>query len=275
MLAPPNVPREFPSRAGEIDECSVAALLTCGLAAATRFDKLCYGDESMMKTLLASLVAVSMLASIPASAQTDLGGLRGYVKDEQGGVLPGVTVTATGPQILAPVVGVTDDSGYYRLLNLPPGNLTLRAELTGFASYLREGILMRAGSTFSVDIEMKVAALTDTITVRAESPMIEVQEAKTSFSISGELLRAAPVTNRGLYSDAIDMVPGIQSRQGVDGSGVRVYYFMGSTQNAGYTALEGAPFGGFANPTPARTSMSTRPSGIRKSGRAAPRRQRR
>ncbi len=89
----------------------------------------------MVKTLLASLVAVSVLASIPASAQTDLGGLRGYVKDEQGGVLPGVTVTATGPQILAPVVGVTDDSGYYRLLNLPPGNLTLKAELSGFAAY--------------------------------------------------------------------------------------------------------------------------------------------
>ena len=81
---------------------------------------------------------------------------------------------------------------------------------------------MRAGSTFSVDIEMKVAGLADTITVRAESPMIEVLEAKTSFAISGELLRAAPVTTRGLYSDAIDMVPGIQSRQGVDGSGVRV-----------------------------------------------------
>ena len=210
----------------------------------------------MVKALLASLVAACVLGSMPASAQT-LGGLRGYVKDEQGGVLPGVSVTATGPQILAPIVGVTDDSGYYRLLNLPPGNLTLRAELNGFASYLREGILMRAGSTFSVDIEMKVAGLSDTVTVKAESPMIESQKATTSFAISGELLRAAPVTTRGLYSDAIDMVPGIQSRQGVDGSGVRVYYFMGSTQNAGYTALEGAPFGGFANPTPARTSMST------------------
>src|SRR6185436_8886003 len=119
----------------------------------------------MVKTLLASLVAVSVLASIPASAQTDLGGLRGFVKDQQGGVLPGVTVTATGPQILAPIVGVTDDSGYYRLLNVPPGSLTLKAELSGFASYLRDGILMRAGSTFTVDIEMKVAGLSDTITV--------------------------------------------------------------------------------------------------------------
>src|SRR4029078_2864262 len=99
----------------------------------------------MVKTLSA-LVTLFVLASIPASAQTDLGGLRGYVKDEQGGVLPGVNVTATGPQILTPVVGVIDDSGYYGLLNVPPGTLTLRAELPGFASYLREGILMRAGS---------------------------------------------------------------------------------------------------------------------------------
>ena len=71
-------------------------------------------------------------------------------------------------------------------------------------------------------IEMKVASVTDTVTVRAESPMIEKQEAKTSFAISGELLRAAPVTNRGLYSDAIEMVHGIQSRKGLYGSGVRV-----------------------------------------------------
>jgi hypothetical protein len=209
-----------------------------------------------MKNLFAFLVVVSVLASIPAHAQTEMGSLRGYVKDEQGGVLPGVTVTASGPQILAPVVGVTDEAGYYRLLNLPPGTVTVTAELSGFAPYRREGIVMRAGSTFSIDIGMKVGTLQETVTVRAESPMIETLKANTSFAISGELLRAAPVTSRGLYSDAIDMIPGIQSRQGVDGSGVRVYYFMGTTQNAGYTALEGAPFGGFANPTPARTSMS-------------------
>ena len=210
----------------------------------------------IVKTLFASLVAVSVLASIPAHAQTEMGSLRGYVKDEQGGALPGVTVTATGPQILAPVVAVTDDTGYYRLLNLPPGTVTLTTELAGFAPYRREGIVMRAGSTFSIDIEVKVGTLQETVTVKAESPMLETLKASTSFAISGELLRAAPVTARGLYSDAIDMIPGIQSREGVDGSGVRVYYFMGTTQNAGYTALEGAPFGGFANPTPARTSMS-------------------
>jgi carboxypeptidase family protein len=212
----------------------------------------------MAKTFLASFLALSVLLSIPAHAQTEnMGSLRGYVKDEQGGVLPGVTVTATGPQILSPVVGVTDDAGYYRLLNLPPGTANVKVELSGFASYLREGIEVRAGSTFNIDIEMKVATVAETITVRGDSPMIEVLKASTSFTISGELLRSAPVTSRGLYTDSVDMIPGIASRQGVDGSGVRVYYYMGADQFANYTALEGATYGGFANPAAPRTSMST------------------
>src|SRR5438034_809939 len=211
----------------------------------------------MVKSLVALLVAASVLAPLAASAQIDMGSLRGYVKDEQGGALPGVTVTASGPQIIAPVVGATDDSGYYRLLNLPPGTITLTADLAGFAPYRREGILMRAGSTFAVDIDMKLASVAETVTVRGESPMIEVLKASTSFAISGELLRSAPVTSRAIYTDAVDMIPGIASRQGVDGSGVRVYYYMGADQFANYTALEGATYGGFAKPAAPRTSMST------------------
>jgi Carboxypeptidase regulatory-like domain len=210
----------------------------------------------MVKMVFASLVVLSVLAPIPAAAQTDMGGLRGYVKDEQGGALPGVTVTATGPQILAPVVAVTDDGGYYRLLNLPPGTITLTVELAGFAPYRREGIVMRAGSTFEVNVEMKVGALQENITVAGESPMIETLKASTSYAISGELMRAAPVTARAVFTDTLDMIPGIGSGQANDGSGVRIYYFMGSTQWSGYTALEGANFGSFGNMAPARTSMS-------------------
>jgi len=214
-------------------------------------------ESIMVKSLVALFVAASVLAPLAASAQIDMGSLRGYVKDEQGGALPGVTVTASGPQIIAPVVGATDDSGYYRLLNLPPGTITLTADLTGFAPYRREGILMRAGSTFAVDIDMKLASVAETVTVRAESPMIETLKASSSFTITGDLLRSAPVTSRAIYTDAVDMIPGIASRQGVDGSGVRVYYYMGADQFANYTALEGATYGGFANPAAPRTSMST------------------
>jgi len=97
----------------------------------------------------------------------------------------------------------------------------------------------------------------ENVTVKGESPMIETLKATSSFTITGELLRAAPVTSRAIYTDSIDMIPGIASRQGVDGSGVRVYYYMGADQFANYTALEGATYGGFANPAAPRTSMST------------------
>src|SRR5947207_7383 len=112
-----------------------------------------------------AIVLASFLSSVSASAQSGQGSLNGYVKDEQGGVLPGVTVTATGPELLTPAIAVTDTSGYYRLQNLPPGLLTLTAELTGFATFKREGILMRAGSNFTVDVELKVGALEETIAV--------------------------------------------------------------------------------------------------------------
>ena len=97
------------------------------------------------RIVLASVMALCLTVPHLASAQADLASIRGYVKDEQGAVLPGVTVTATGPQILAPVIGVTDGEGYYRLLNLPPGTVVLTADLAGFAPYRREGIVVRAG----------------------------------------------------------------------------------------------------------------------------------
>src|SRR5437867_10159331 len=111
-----------------------------------------------------AIVLASFLSTVPASAQSGQGSLNGYVKDEQGGVLPGVTVTATGPELLTPVVAVTDNAGYYRLQNLPPGTVSLAAELSGFAAWRRDGILMRAGSTFTVDIDLKVGTLSETVT---------------------------------------------------------------------------------------------------------------
>ena len=126
----------------------------------------------MLRVVSVSLVALLIFSSSPASAQTGDGSLRGYVKDEQGGVLPGVTVTALSPALQAPVVAVTGSDGYYRLNNLPPGTFSVTAELSGFATTRRERLVMRAGLTFSVDIEMKVGTLAETVTVSGESPMI-------------------------------------------------------------------------------------------------------
>lgn len=193
------------------------------------------------RVVVTMMVVVSVVLCNSALAQTGDGSLRGYVKDEQGGVLPGVTVTATSTALIKPVVGVSDDTGYYRLNNLPPGTYLLTAELSGFAAFRREGIVMRAGSTFNVDVTMQVGTLAETITVSGETPMLETSRPTSVINIEGELLRAAPITSRRLFSDALDMAPGIGSRNVDDGMGRRAYYFRGSHIYAHAFQLEGAP----------------------------------
>ena len=195
-----------------------------------------------MSRVLSVLLAVATLASAaPAFAQTGDGSIRGYVKDDQGAVLPGVTVTAQSPTLLSPVTAVSDTGGYYRLLNLPPGTYAVTAELAGFSTWRREGIIMRAGITFSVDVDLKVGTLAETITVTGDSPMIETGRPTSVFNIDGELVRSAPITSRRLFSDALDLAPGVGSRNVDDGVGRRAYYFRGSHIYAHAFQLEGAP----------------------------------
>ena len=195
----------------------------------------------MRRVLLASFAATILLTSSLAAAQTGDGSLRGYVKDDQGAVLPGVSVTAQSPALLTPVSVVSDSTGYYRLLNLPPGTYTLTAELAGFSVWKFDGIIMRAGTTFTVDIQMKIGTLEETVTVAGESPMIETGRPTSVLNIDGELVRAAPITSRRLFSDALDLAPGIGSRNVDDGVGRRAYYFRGSHIYAHAFQLEGAP----------------------------------
>ncbi|MDH4064568.1 MAG: TonB-dependent receptor, partial [Acidobacteriota bacterium] len=198
------------------------------------------------KSVLGVVLALQLVASGgTAFAQVGGGALRGYVKDASGGVLPGVTITATSPELLTPSVSVTDEAGLYRLNNLPPGTYTLTVELAGFAGQRREGILVRAGQTFTIDIELGLSTLAETITVSGESPMIETSKATTAITLDRELIRAAPITSRRLFSDALDLAPGISSRNVDDGVGRRAYYFKGAVIFSHVFTLEGAPAGSF------------------------------
>src|SRR5206468_1667067 len=93
----------------------------------------------------------------------------------------------------------------------------------------------------TVDIEMKVGTLAETVTVSGESPMLETSKPTSVLNIDGELLRAAPVTSRRLFSDVLDLAPGVGSRNVDDGVGRRAYYFHGSHIYAHAFQLEGAP----------------------------------
>src|SRR5262249_24816390 len=131
------------------------------------------------------------------------------------------------------------------LNGLPPGQYAISADLTGFAAYKREGILMRAGSTFSVDIEMTLSSVQESVTVAGESPMLETSKPTSTLNIQGELLRAAPLTSRRLFSDVLDMAPGVNSRNVDDGAGRRASYFHGAGIFPHVFRREGAPAGSF------------------------------
>jgi Carboxypeptidase regulatory-like domain/TonB dependent receptor len=184
--------------------------------------------------------ALLLLTATTAVAQTGQGSLRGYVKDEQGGALPGVSITATSPALIQPATAVTDAEGGYRLINLPPGTYTVAADLTGFAAYRREDVLLRAGATFQVDITMKIGTLQETVTVAGESPMLEVSKPGNVLNISGEFQREMPIQARRNWSDFLEITPGVHSRPFDDGSGRMVYFGHATEHFAHVIQLEGA-----------------------------------
>src|SRR5437763_14064173 len=126
----------------------------------------------MVRTRIAIACLVMLIAAAIAEAQTGQGSLRGYIKDEQGGALPGVTVTATSPALIQPTTATTDAEGYYRLINLPPGTYVIKAELPGFAPYRREDVRLRAGATFQADVTMKIGPLHEAVKGAGESPLL-------------------------------------------------------------------------------------------------------
>ncbi|MBI4476108.1 MAG: TonB-dependent receptor, partial [Acidobacteria bacterium] len=206
-------------------------------------------------TLVVCLV-ISM--GTEAAAQGGDGSLRGTIKDEQGGALPGVTVTATSPALLKPVVAVTDSEGNYRLINLPPGTYTVTAELTGFAVLHREGILLRAGATFQVDeIVMRLGTVEESITVSGQSPMIEVSKPSNVLNIDGDFQKTLPLVEGKYWSDFLHMTPGVMSRPHNDGSGRQNYFGNAVDHRDAVVDMEGMMASNYNDSNINRTALST------------------
>src|SRR5688572_18423262 len=188
---------------------------------------------------------VVLNASAFAEAQPTGSSLRGYVKDNQGGVLPGVTVTATSPNMITPATGVSDETGYYRLINLPPGEYALTADLQGFRAYRREGIKLYGGVNFQVDIALEIGAVAETITVTGDSPMLEVSKPGNVLNIDGEFQKQMPLAARKNWTDFLEQTPGVHSRPFDDGSGRSVYFGHATEHFAHVVQLEGMQAGNY------------------------------
>jgi carboxypeptidase family protein len=211
----------------------------------------------MKRMIVPLLVLLSLLAATQADAQGGDGSLRGTVRDSQGGALPGVTITATSDVLLSPSVTVTDASGNYRLINLPPGTFTVTAQLAGFSSARREGILLRAGSNFQVDVAMEIGALEESITVSGDAPMLEVTKPSNVLTIDAEFQKEAPVVEGKFWSDFLMLTPGVISRPHNDASGRQNYFGNAVEHRDAVTLMEGLYAGNYNDFNINRTGLSS------------------
>jgi hypothetical protein len=155
-------------------------------------------------------VCALVLASLaPASAQTGqmFGELVGKVTDDQGGVLPGVTVTLSGPAVMGTQAAVTNERGQYRFPAVNSGTYTLTFELSGFAPLKREGIVVPVRSTITVDAQLKIAQLQESVTVSGASPTVDVENTKVGSRLDRETLTSVP-TSRTIFG-ATTVLPGM------------------------------------------------------------------
>src|SRR5713226_3116227 len=119
------------------------------------------------------IVLTALLMPVAALAQATIAGA---VKDTSGAVLPGVTVEASSPALIEKTrTVVTDGSGQYSIVNLRPGVYVVTFTLTGFSTAKREGIELTADFTAPVNIQMRVGALEETITVTGQSPVVDTR----------------------------------------------------------------------------------------------------
>jgi hypothetical protein len=123
--------------------------------------------------------------------------ITGTVRDTSGAVLPGVTVEASSPVLIEKVRTVpTDDGGLYKVLDLRPGTYTVTFSLAGFSTIRREGIELPASFTATLNVEMRVGAMEETVTVTGGAPTVDTQNVLQQRVLSKEILENIPATSR-------------------------------------------------------------------------------
>lgn len=157
--------------------------------------------------LFAAALLISGLFGAEVWAQGPTGVIEGVVRDEQGGVLPGVSMTLRNEESGVTRTLVADDTGRYHFPALSPGNYTLRAELAGFATSDIQGIVITIGLGLRQDVVMKVQALEETVTVTGESPVVDTTKAEVAGIVTREQIETLPINSRNYLSLAL-LVPG-------------------------------------------------------------------
>jgi hypothetical protein len=161
----------------------------------------------MRRRLLVTVLGVIGLWLCPGVARAQ-SSIAGVIRDTSGAVLPGVTVEAASPALIEKTRSVvTDSSGQYKIVDLRPGVYTVTFSITGFVTVKREGVELTADFTASVNADMKVGGMEETITVSGAAPVVDVQSTQQREVLTRDVLDALP-TGRN-YQTIGATLPGV------------------------------------------------------------------
>jgi hypothetical protein len=152
------------------------------------------------------------LALVPASAYAQAS-ITGVVKDSSGAVLPGVTVEASSPALIEKVrTAISDGTCQYRIVDLRAGTYTVTFALAGFGTLRREGIELAGSFTATVNADLKVGAVQESVTVTGETPIVDVQSAQRQVTVSGDVIASIPSSRA--YGAIFALNPAVQMGAG-------------------------------------------------------------
>ena len=196
------------------------------------------------------LWALVFVLAIPAAVRAQ-SSITGVVRDTSGAVLPGVTVEAASDVLIEKVRSVvTDGSGQYRIVDLRPGIYTVTFTLPGFSLYKREGLELSAEFVATVNADLRVGTLEETVTVTGESPIVDVQSAKRQRTLDSDLVQSLP-TARG-YAGLMVLIPSMVQSGGGNPNvqlspGMVVFGGRGGRGNEGRAQVDGLNTGASLN----------------------------
>ena len=194
-------------------------------------------SRQLVRCLLSLVLVLSATAAL---AQELRGRIVGVVHDNSGAVVPGVSVTASGPALIQPQTTTTSADGSYRFPALPSGVYTLTYELGGFRTVKREGIRVTLNTTLTIDTSLEVATVQEALTITGESPTVDVKTTSIGTSFTKELLTDIP-NARDVWA-AMSQAPGFQmTGYDVGGShtGTQTGYMTYGVGDQNKTLLEG------------------------------------
>src|SRR5918995_739621 len=196
-----------------------------------------------MRVAVQTLTVSAWIVFFPTAALAQAV-IAGTVRDSSGAVLPGVMVEAASPVLIEKVrTAVTDGTGQYRIIDLRPGVYTVTFSLTGFSSVKRDGVQLTGTFTATVDGELRVGALEETITVTGESPIVDVQSIRRQTTVSGDVIASLPTARS--YGALFQLVPAVTggSRDVQVLPGLVVFGGPGGRGNEGRLQIDGLSVG--------------------------------